>query len=123
MNGGTRTIARDPGRVLQALSVMMAVSLAVPLTWQELYGVPGLAASAVVCVGAGRVLLTRVAGADDSGRFHGTVLAAAGWLLVAGVGTTGVRDWSAAAQRTTSSAIRSGARVAPGLLRRGGAYG
>ncbi|MFB6165204.1 MAG: TrkH family potassium uptake protein [Haloarculaceae archaeon] len=81
--GSLRTIARDLGRILQALSVMPFVSVLVSVAWGEFYAVPVLVVSGVLPLGIGLALARRYADAADPGKLHGMMIAAAGWLLVA----------------------------------------
>ncbi|WP_135664210.1 TrkH family potassium uptake protein [Halorhabdus rudnickae] len=82
MNGTTATVARDLGRILEALGGMMAVSIVVPIAWGEWFGAVAFGASAFVPVAAGYLLHHRFADADSPSRLHGMVVAATGWLLV-----------------------------------------
>lgn len=77
------TIARDLGRMLQALSGMMFISLAVPLLWREYYAIPGLFAAGLVPFLIGKALATKFKQAEEPGKLHGMVIAAFGWLFVA----------------------------------------
>ncbi|MFB6121618.1 MAG: TrkH family potassium uptake protein [Halobacteriaceae archaeon] len=77
------TIARDLGRMLQALSGMMFVSLVVPLVWGEYYAVPALLVAGAVPFAIGRGLAVRFREAADPGKLHGMMIAAAGWFFVA----------------------------------------
>ena len=80
---GFRTVARDVGKILQALGGMAALSLVVPLLWAEWFAVPALAVAAVVPFAIGRYLFTRFRDAAAPTKYHGLVIAATGWLLVA----------------------------------------
>ncbi len=84
---GAGTIGRDVGRMLQALGVLVLVSLLIPIVWGEYYAVPALLLSAAVPFGLGLVLSERYADADNPNRYHGLVIAASGWLLVAVFGS------------------------------------
>jgi trk system potassium uptake protein TrkH len=83
MNGGHRVIARDLGRMLQALGGMTVLSVPVPLVWGELYAVPALLVSGLIPAALGHLLAGRYAGAGEPGKLHGMMIAAAGWFSVA----------------------------------------
>lgn len=83
MNIRFHTILSDLGRILQALSGMMFLSILVPFVWREYYAIPGLLVSGGLTLGVG-TLFSRVAGdAEDPAKLHGMMIAALGWLLVA----------------------------------------
>ncbi|MFT4932678.1 MAG: trk system potassium uptake protein TrkH, partial [Natronomonas sp.] len=56
MNGRFATIARDLGRMLQALGGLVFVSILVPLVWGEFYAIPALLVAGAVPFAIGRVL-------------------------------------------------------------------
>jgi trk system potassium uptake protein TrkH len=76
-------LARDLGRMLQALSLMMAVTVVVALVWGEFYAVPALLVSGVVPLAIGSALTSYFGGAVEVGKLHGMMIAASGWFLVA----------------------------------------
>ena len=80
---GARTVARDVGRILEALGGLLVLSLVVPLVFREYFVVPGLLVAAVVPFGVGRLLYQRYESASAPTKYHGMVIAATGWLLVA----------------------------------------
>ncbi|AWB27028.1 TrkH family potassium uptake protein [Halococcoides cellulosivorans] len=82
MSGSTATIARDVGRILEALGGAMAVSVLVPIVFGEWFGVAAFAVSALVPFTVGYVLYHRYADAASPSRLHGMVVAATGWALV-----------------------------------------
>jgi trk system potassium uptake protein TrkH len=77
------TVARDVGRILQALSGLMFVSVFVSLVWQEFYAVPALAVSGLVPLAVGRFVTVRYRDAPEPGKLNGMMIAASGWFLVA----------------------------------------
>ncbi|WP_254534847.1 TrkH family potassium uptake protein [Halomarina litorea] len=83
VNGTKATIARDLGRMLQALSGMMFISVLIPLIWREYYAIPPLLVSGFVPLAIGRTLSTVFADAQVPGKLHGMMIAATGWLSVA----------------------------------------
>jgi trk system potassium uptake protein len=78
-----RTIGRDLGLMLQALSVMLFVSLIIPTIWQEYYAIPGLLFSGLITFGAGAGLAKLCANTSEPGKLHGMMIAASGWFLIA----------------------------------------
>lgn len=84
MNGGLRIVLSDLGRMLRALSVMMFVSLSVPLLWGEYYTIPALFLAGLITLGIGTLLSRQDNGdGEKPGKLHGMIIAAAGWFLVA----------------------------------------
>lgn len=77
-----RTVLSDLGRMLQALSGMMFLSLLVPVVWGEYYVVPGFLISGGLVLAVGLVF-TRFGERTELGKLHGMMIAALGWLLVA----------------------------------------
>ncbi|WP_435146013.1 TrkH family potassium uptake protein [Halobaculum sp. P14] len=81
------TIARDLGRMLEALAGLVLVSVVVPLVWREWWVLPGLVLAGAAPLLAGAALRRRFDRADDPGRLHGMMIAASGWFLVAVFGS------------------------------------
>ncbi|MFB6141094.1 MAG: TrkH family potassium uptake protein [Halosimplex sp.] len=77
------TIARDLGRMLQALSAMMFATLLVAVVWEEFYAIPAILVSGLLPAATGRFLATRYDEADQPGKLHGMMIAASGWFFVA----------------------------------------
>ena len=77
------TIARDLGRMLEALAGLVFISLLIPLVWREFWVVPAMFVSGVVPLAIGMTLRRRFASAANPGRLHGMMIAASGWFLVA----------------------------------------
>ncbi|WP_227379870.1 TrkH family potassium uptake protein [Haladaptatus halobius] len=78
-----RTIGRDLGRMLQALSGMLFVSLSIPLVWREYYAIPGLLLSGLITFSLGIGLAKLCRNAVEPGKLHGMMIAASGWFLIA----------------------------------------
>lgn len=83
VTSGTRVIARDLGRMLQALAAILFVSIVVPLVWGEFYAIPAMLVSAAIPFALGRGLAAYFHDADDPGKLHGMVIAATGWFGIA----------------------------------------
>jgi len=82
MTGAQAIVARDLGRILQALAGLVVVSIPVPVVWGEFYAVPALAVSGVIPLAIGRRLAVRYRDAGEPGKLHGMVIAALGWAAV-----------------------------------------
>ncbi len=81
------SIGRDLGRILEALSGLVLLSVIVPALWGEWWAVPGLIVSGLVPLVLGRVLVERFREAPEPGKLHGMMTAASGWFLVAVFGS------------------------------------
>jgi len=55
----TNTVSRDVGRIVQAVSLMMVVSVVVAAINREFYTIPALVVSALVMAGIGTGLVRR----------------------------------------------------------------
>ena len=80
--GRLKPLARDLGRILQALSGMMFLSIIVAALWGEFYAIPALFVSGLVPLGIGYALTRRYPEQRDLGKLHGMMIAASGWFLV-----------------------------------------
>ena len=67
MRVDSRTVGRDVGRIVQAVSLMMVVSVVVAAVNREFFAVPAFLGSAVVTGGAGATLAPRVRGPGAPG--------------------------------------------------------
>jgi trk system potassium uptake protein TrkH len=76
-------LARDIGRMLQALSIMMAITVVIALIWGEFYAIPALVLSGFLPLAIGTALTNYFGGAVEVGKLHGMMIAASGWFLVA----------------------------------------
>lgn len=77
------TIARGLGRMLQALSGLMFLSILVPVVWGEYYAIPAFLLAGLITLSIGGVLAHRYRTAAEPGRLHGMMIAASGWFFVA----------------------------------------
>ena len=77
------TIARDLGRMLEALAGLILVSVTVPLVWREWWVIPAMIFSGLLPLLVGLFLTRAFEDAADPGRLHGMMIAASGWFLVA----------------------------------------
>jgi len=77
------TIARDLGRMLEALAGLIFISILIPLVWREFWVVPAMAIAGIVPLLIGLSLNRSFRHAADPGRLHGMMIAASGWFLVA----------------------------------------
>ncbi|UPM42630.1 TrkH family potassium uptake protein [Halocatena salina] len=77
-----RTVLSDLGRMLQALSGMMFLSLIVPIVWGEYYAIPGIVLSGGLALTIG-LSFTHSGERTELGKLHGMMIAALGWMLVA----------------------------------------
>ncbi|MDV7350620.1 TrkH family potassium uptake protein [Halorubrum distributum] len=78
----TDTVGRDVGRIVQAVSLMMLISLVVAAINGEFYTVPAFVVSAVVMAGIGSGLVRRYRDADPPEKREAMVTAATAWALV-----------------------------------------
>ncbi|WP_433634370.1 TrkH family potassium uptake protein [Halomicrococcus sp. NG-SE-24] len=77
-----KPLARDLGRILEALSGMIFLSIIVAIVWGEYYAIPALVISGMVPLGLGHLLTTRYPDPEDIGKLHGMMIAASGWFFV-----------------------------------------
>jgi trk system potassium uptake protein TrkH len=82
----TRTVARDVGRILQAVSLMLIVSLGVGVVNREFYAAPAFGLSALIIAGIGTGLARRCRDADPPGKLEGMVTAATAWAATGVLG-------------------------------------
>ena len=81
MHVETQTVARDVGRILQVVGLLLAASILVALVNAEFYAVPSFLISAVIVGGLGIVLARHYRDADAPGKLEGMVTAASAWGL------------------------------------------
>jgi len=86
MRVDTRTVGRDVGRIVQAVSLMMVVSIVVAAVNMEFYAIPAFLASAIVMAGLGTGLARRYRDATPPAKRDAMVTAAAAWALVGVLG-------------------------------------
>jgi trk system potassium uptake protein TrkH len=82
MNRHVETIGRDLGRILQALSGLILLSVLVSLVWREYYAIPALLVSGAIPLVVGWMLKMLFDDAADPGKLHGMMIAASGWFFV-----------------------------------------
>ena len=82
----TKTVGRDVGRIVQAVSLMMLVSVVVAAANREFYAIPAFLVSAVVMAGIGTGLVWRYRGADPPEKREAMVTAATAWAFVGVLG-------------------------------------
>jgi trk system potassium uptake protein TrkH len=87
LQSGRSVVARDLGRILQALGGLVFVSLVVPLVWREFYVLPAMIVSGLIPLGLGTVLFRRYRDAENPNKLHGMIIAASGWFVVAVFGS------------------------------------
>ena len=81
------TVARDVGRILQVVSLMLVASMAVAALNGEFFAVPAFAVSAVVMAGVGVVLARWFADAPSPGKLEAMMTAASAWGVLAFLGS------------------------------------
>ncbi|WP_181691715.1 TrkH family potassium uptake protein [Natronomonas sp. LN261] len=79
MRVNTRTVGRDVGRILQAVSLMLVVSIAVAVGHREYYAVPAFGISSLVVAGIGTALVRAYRDAEPPGKLEAMVTAASAW--------------------------------------------
>jgi len=82
-----RIILRGLGLLVPVVGVMAVVSLAVPVAFNEHYALAPLAITAGVSFLVGLCLYLPFRSAGEAKLRHGMIIAAAGWLLVAAIGS------------------------------------
>ena len=78
----TDTVGRDIGRIIQAVSLMMLISIVVAAINREFYAIPTFVVSAVIMAGIGTGLVRRYRGAAPPEKREAMVTAATAWALV-----------------------------------------
>ncbi|QSG15632.1 TrkH family potassium uptake protein [Halapricum desulfuricans] len=82
----TKAVGRDVGRIVQAISLMMVVSIFVAAVNAEFYAIPAFVVSAIVMAGIGTGLVWRYRGADPPEKREAMVTAASAWALIGVLG-------------------------------------
>ncbi|SEW23507.1 TrkH family potassium uptake protein [Natrinema salifodinae] len=80
------TVGRDVGRILQAVSLMLVVSVLIAVGTREFFAVPAFVVSAVAMGGAGTALARRYGDAPPAGKLEAMITAASAWALVGVLG-------------------------------------
>jgi trk system potassium uptake protein TrkH len=83
----TNTVGRDVGRIVQAVSLMMVVSIIVAAVNREFYTIPAFVVSALILTGIGTGLVRRYRGAAPPEKRDAMVTAATGWALIGVLGS------------------------------------
>jgi trk system potassium uptake protein TrkH len=86
MRVNTRTVGRDVGRIVQAVSVMMLVSIVVAAVNMEFFTIPAFLVSAIVMAGLGSALVWRYRDAAPPEKREAMVTAASAWAVVGVLG-------------------------------------
>ena len=79
MRANIGAIGRDVGRILQAVSIMLAASIVVAVLNGEYYAVPAFGAAALVFAGVGTGLSTVYEDAGAPGKLEAMITAASAW--------------------------------------------
>jgi trk system potassium uptake protein TrkH len=86
VNVDSSTVARDVGRILRVVSLMLLVSVVVALLNREFYAAPAFAVSALVMGGLGTLLARRYREAAQPGKLEAMVTAASAWAVTGVLG-------------------------------------
>ena len=86
MRVDTNTVGRDVGRIVQAVSLMMVVSIVVAGVNREFYTIPAFVVSAVIMAGIGTGLVRRCRDAAPPEKREAMVTAATAWAVVGVLG-------------------------------------
>jgi trk system potassium uptake protein TrkH len=81
MRVNTQTVGRDVGRILQVVSLMLVVSIAVAVLNGEFYTAPAFGVSALVMGGIGTLLVRSYREADPPGKLEAMITAASAWAV------------------------------------------
>jgi len=81
-----RTVGRDVGRIVQAISLMMVISVLVAAVNGEFFAIPAFLASALIVAGIGSALAWRYQDADPPEKREAMVTAATAWALIGVLG-------------------------------------
>ncbi len=86
MRVNTHTVARDVGRILQMVSLMLVISLLIGVLNGEFYTIPAFLLSAGIVAGIGTILAQRYQDANPPGKLEAMVTAASGWAATGVLG-------------------------------------
>ena len=87
MRVDTNTVGRDVGRIVQAVSLMMVVSIVVAGVNREFYTIPAFVVSAVIMAGIGTGLVRRCRDAAPPEKREAMVTAATAWGVIGVLGS------------------------------------
>ncbi|WP_123622781.1 TrkH family potassium uptake protein [Halorubrum sp. CSM-61] len=82
-----RTVGRDVGRIVQAISLMMVISIVVAAVNGEFFAIPAFVVSAFIMAGIGSALVWRYQDAEPPEKREAMVTAATAWALVGVLGS------------------------------------
>ena len=82
MRVDTNAVGRDAGRIVQAVSLMLVVSVVVAAVNREFYAIPAFVVSAAIIAGFGTGLVRLCQGAAPPKKREAMVTAATAWALV-----------------------------------------
>ncbi|WP_267164357.1 TrkH family potassium uptake protein [Halovenus salina] len=82
----TETVGHDVGRIVQAVSLMMVISIPVAAINGELFAIPSFIVSAIVMGALGSGLVWWYSGADPPEKREAMVTAATGWFVIGMLG-------------------------------------
>ncbi|WP_232833865.1 TrkH family potassium uptake protein [Saliphagus sp. LR7] len=80
------TVARDVGRILQVVSLMLLVSIVIAGLNEEYYAIPSFAVSAVIMGGLGLIVARQFSNASSPEKLEAMVTAALAWATVGVLG-------------------------------------
>jgi len=87
MRVNNHTVGRDVGRIVQAVSLMMVVSILVATANREFFAIPAFAVSALVMAGLGTGLVWRYRDAAPPEKLEAMVTAATAWAITGVLGS------------------------------------
>jgi len=82
----TDTVAHDVGRIVQAVSLMLLVSIVVAAVNSEFYAIPAFLVSAILMAGVGTGLVWRFRDAEPPEKREAMVTAATAWAVIGVLG-------------------------------------
>jgi len=86
MRVDTRTVAHDVGRIVQAVSLMMLLSILVAAVNSEFFAVPAFLVAAIIMAGLGTGLTRRYSDAAPPKKREAMVTAASAWAVIGVLG-------------------------------------
>jgi trk system potassium uptake protein TrkH len=86
MRVDTNAVGRDVGRIVQAVSLMLVVSIVVAAVNREFYAIPAFVVSAAIMAGFGTGLVRLCQGAAPPKKREAMVTAATAWALIGVLG-------------------------------------
>lgn len=83
----TRTVGRDVGRIIQAISLMMVISIIVAALNGEFYTIPAFGVAGIIMAGIGTGLANEYQDADPPEKRDAMVTAATAWAIIGILGS------------------------------------